>query len=372
MQTYESKIPCLSYEDMARRILTVGYDSKTTKFRHRASIVFDRSSLHFREIALPKYRLDGSESSEKYALAELMWYASKRLSIGLIRKFGPIWEKMTDDKGKVNSNYGHQVFNNNDYKTKLAELLETGRCVFYIASEDNQHSRTDLVCNNAVELSFNEDKTVLSVRVVARSIDMLYGYPYDLFAAQAFASFVLRQLTKERCLEKDPIIDKVQFDIENVHIYNDHISDESLAKLEMTDFATYKVIEMTEFVWNDLHSRLNAHYSAGSESVKTFRNTFSRVFYEKKLYQNIKDQSANFDVVRFDSMYEIDQYFRTGEQFSKPHLKRVRTVLDHLKQDTYDRKNLIFADGTIYYLTRRYRNLQSDIYEVTKHAFKTI
>lgn len=372
MQTYESKIPCLSYEDMTRRILTVGYDSKTTKFRHRASIVFDRSSLHFREIALPKYRLDGSESSEKYALAELMWYASKRLSIGLIRKFGPIWEKMTDDKGKVNSNYGHQVFNNNDYESKLAELLETGRCVFYIVSDDNQHSRTDLVCNNAVELVFNEDKTVLSIRVVARSIDMLYGYPYDLFAAQAFASFVLRQLTKEGRLVKDPIIDKVQFDIENVHIYNEHIKEDSLARLETTDFSTYKVIDMNDYIWEDLFKRLNVSYGVDSRSVQSFRNTFSKLFYEKKLYQNIKDQATHFDVVRFDSMHEIDQYFRVSEKLSKSHLKRVRTVLDHLKQDAYDRKNLIFVDGTIYYLTRRYRNLQSDIYEVTKHAFKTI
>lgn len=369
MQSYESSVPSLSYRDMSNQILTIGIDSKATKYRKRSSIVFDRSSLNYGEVALPKYRLDGSESSTKYALAEMMWYASKRLTIGLIKQFGPIWSKMTDENGRVNSNYGYQVFENNDFNSELQKLIETNECTFFIASEDNQHSRNDLVCNNTVTLSFNNDKTVLSVKVVARSIDMLYGYPYDMFAAQVFASYVIKTLLEREAIEVEPIIDKIQFDIENVHIYKEHINDQSLATLEMTDFSTYKVIELTDHLWEDLHKRLNGSYSADSRSVQAFRNIFSKLFYEKKLYQKSGISRGDFNVVRFDSMYEIGQYFRVDEQFDRRQMKRVHTILEYLKQDANDRKNLVVAGNKLFYITRQARVAQADIYEVSIHEF---
>lgn len=77
-------------------------------------------------LVFPEKRM-GLTTYTSYALAEAAWYMSRDRKVDWISDYGPIWKDMVDNNGLVNSNYGYQLYNNND----LTRKLELNKPMYY-------------------------------------------------------------------------------------------------------------------------------------------------------------------------------------------------------------------------------------------------
>lgn len=360
MESYIFSSKSRSYKNACIDVLDRGIKSDTTRFLRRQSIELDRSSVKFNEILLPKFRANGKKSSVKYALAETVWYFSRRRDTKLIEKFGPIWLSMQDDQGNVNSNYGYQIFNNQSIDDKLEELMETKSAVFFIADESNQNSRNDLVCNNAVKVTLSKDDTVFSVEVIARSIDLVYGYPYDVFAAQVFGSYLIRKILEIGYLDLEPIFDKVKFNIENMHIYDKDVEDDTRANLEMLDDQSFYIYDLSIDTIRELVSK-----KFGLKDVDEFRSDQMQNVKEIKIDHSKISSDSTFNVIRADMNTEIVSVLKKIYGIrSRQSLKRLEEIFEFLKDNKFDRKNLLKDKNRLFYLHRVW-NGSKTVNEVT-------
>lgn len=339
-----------SYKSICLETVDRGLESDITKYLLNRSVILDRGHLKFNEIALPEIRANGVKSSLKYALAEMYWYASKRLDTELIVKFGPIWKKMEDSEGLINSNYGYQIFNNQDYSEKLKELVETNQTTFFIASESNQSSRTDLVCNNAVKVVLSKDQTNLHLEIRARSIDLMYGYPYDVFAAQVLGSIIIRDLLESKDLDLEPIFSHVRFDIENVHIYNKDLDQLDRVELEMLDDKSMIIYDLSKSTIDKLRSE---NYAKSDVSiVEEFRDSEFKNHRLEEISQPDKAGYADFVVYLVETYREIEKAISKHVEIDDCVRSRILEILGFLEDNRYDRKNLIVKDSKLIYIHR--------------------
>lgn len=363
MEVFTQSIAAKDYKSMCCEVLDRGKDSGYTKFLKNCSVMLDRSSVKFNEILLPKYRAGGKKTSPKYALAELLWYSSGRIDTELIEKFGPIWLSMQDADGNVNSNYGHQIMKNQNFEDKIKELVENNSTTFFIASQENQSSRNDLVCNNAVKLTLTHDQTNLDMTVIARSIDLVYGYPYDLFAAQIFGAIVINEMMKKGLLDLTPSFNTVRFDIQNVHIYHKDIDSSTRAELEMMDQNSYYVIDLDDEMIEKIKSARSLKLKL--QDVEDFREEYFERFYETKI-DNLKiDSVAEFEMFRVDDKNSIFRALsRDYGMKSAITRKRVEAIADHLNADKFDRKNLVVEADRLAYISLAWNGYKT-VYEVS-------
>ena len=353
-----------SYKSICLDVVDFGKNSDSTKYLLNRSVKLDRSGLRYDEIALPEFRANGLKSSLKYALAEMYWYASKRLDTDLIAKFGPIWKKMEDEFGFINSNYGYQIFENQNYREKLKELIETNQTKFFIASESNQFSRSDLVCNNLVKVVLSKDQTNLHLEVTARSIDLMYGYPYDVFAAQVLGSLIVRDLLELKLLDLEPIFSHVQFDIENVHIYNKDLNELDRVELEMLDDKSMIVYNLSK----ETIDRLRSEDFEKSEisDVEEFRNIEFEKSSKKEIVQS-NGGYAEFTVYLAETYREIEKSISNHIEVDDSLRDRIRQILKILDENRYDRKNLIFKNDVLIYIHLIDKTKNLIRYEVSIH-----
>lgn len=163
----------------------------------------------------------GKPFSIKYAMAELLWYAVGDARATVIAPYGKRWLDMADDAGLVNSNYGATLRSHygwHDIKNMLDVLaISTLEFVhFSLLTQDNMTSTTDVPCNDLIEIRkiHSGNDTTYEMRVVARSIDLVYGLPYDMFMAQCFAH-AAKILTNGKVT-----ITRLTYEIINCHIYD--------------------------------------------------------------------------------------------------------------------------------------------------------
>ena len=363
MESFKQSIAAKDYKSMCCEVLDRGKDSGYTKFLKNRSVLLDRSSVKFNEILLPKYRAGGKKTSPKYALAELLWYASGRRDTKLIEKFGPIWFSMQDEQGNVNSNYGHQIIKNQNFADKIAELVETNSTTFFIASQENQSSRNDLVCNNAVKLTLTNDQTNLDVTVLARSIDLVYGYPYDLFAAQIFGAIVIDEMMTKGLLDLTPSFNNVRFDIQNVHIYHKDVDDSTRAELEMMDDLSYYAMTLDKGLIKTIRDANKQELNL--EDVEKFREVHFDKFSEVKIAKSRSLSTAEFEMFRVDDKNSIFKVLsREYGMRSAATRKRIEEILSYLNTDKFDRKNLVVENGRLAYLSLLW-NGYKNVYEVS-------
>lgn len=337
-----------SYKSTCLDVVDLGLESSATKYLLNRSVILDRGDLKSNEIALPKFRANGMLSSLKYALAETYWYASKRLDTELISKFGPIWKKMEDENGLINSNYGYQIFTNQIYREKLKELSETNETTFFIASETNQSSRSDLVCNNAVRVVLSKDQTNLHLEVRARSIDLMYGYPYDVFAAQVLGSIIIRDLLKSNYLDLEPKFSHVRFDIENVHIYHKDLKSLDRVELETLDDESMIIYDLSE---NTIDRLKSENFEDSDISiVEAFRDSEFENHFERKIAQNRNFGYSDFLIYLAETYQDIERSISRHVKVDDSLRSRIREILSRLEEDRYDRKNLIMRDSTLIYI----------------------
>jgi len=122
-----------------------------------------------------------------YAKAEWEWYLSgdpniKKLG-DIYGKTPPIWQRMADEKGNVNSNYGYQWNRNNqlDYVVdKLKKHKHTRHAAISIY-DGKEHPKfaTDTPCTYAVQFTNVENR--LNMCVTMRSNDLWYGFCNDQY-----------------------------------------------------------------------------------------------------------------------------------------------------------------------------------------------
>lgn len=357
------------YHDLLYKLVHEGHHTNITKALYGESITFDLLQMNnesIKDYSLFMPLMRGSlKTSSKYGIAEAIWYRHATRSIDLIKSFGPIWESMTDESENflINSNYGYQIENNQDVNYELNKLFDVidGKrpyveVDFMIASYQNQHSRKDLVCNNKISLSLIKDINgtfKLSSRVVARSIDVIFGLPYDLFAAQGFMTYVAHKLNEKSGYLNFVKLDFIKFDVVNIHWYHkDNPSIESLDKLT-DDVLVVKNAYNTPF--NMSKSEIIEKFKS-VDDIKQYRDNV-----ELTQTEVIQCQSRDLSDLRF----ELDTYYGNSQQIkdlmylmleinqtnTTQTLNRVHDVFEFLNENEFDRKNLIVDENSnLYYI----------------------
>ena len=156
-----------------------------------------------------------------YAEAEWQWYLSGDPNIKklgeLYGKIPPIWERMADSKGNVMSNYGWQMYRNDqlDYVVaKLKNEKDTRHAAIsnYDCKEHKYYSK-DTPCTYAIQFTFYND--VLNMSVLMRSNDLWYGFCNDQYCFSMIQKLIADRLNME--------VGEYYHYAHNLHLYNDKI-----------------------------------------------------------------------------------------------------------------------------------------------------
>ena len=138
----------------------------------------------------------------KYAEAEWQWYLSGDCNISklgeIYGKIPPIWKRMADEDGNVNSNYGWQ-WKRNEQLDNVIAMLESNpdtrqaAISIYDAKEINDgHYQNDTPCTYAVQFTILNNK--LNMAVVMRSNDLWFGFCNDQYCFASLQMLVAYEL----------------------------------------------------------------------------------------------------------------------------------------------------------------------------------
>ena len=127
------------------------------------------------------------EWNENYADCEWLWYLSGDRSVDKLGEFygkiPPIWEKMANAEGNVNSNYGWQWDRNKqiDYVYKLLlDQPDTRQAVITILDmKEHNTFAYDTPCTYAIQFTIVNGR--LDMCVTMRSNDLWYGFCNDQY-----------------------------------------------------------------------------------------------------------------------------------------------------------------------------------------------
>jgi thymidylate synthase len=156
-----------------------------------------------------------------YAEAEWQWYLSGDNSIAklgtIYGKIPPIWVKMSNRKGLVNSNYGWQWQRNNQLEyviKKLKKHKETRHAAISIYDcKEHDKYKKDTPCTYAVQFTILNDK--LNMSVYMRSNDLWYGFCNDQYCFSMLQKLVAERLSMD--------IGWYYHHAHNMHIYNNKL-----------------------------------------------------------------------------------------------------------------------------------------------------
>ena len=185
-----------AYEGIIDEILQKGVDFGDTKAIFNCGFYIDNPSDKTITNAERKW-------SKKYAAAEWSWYLSGDPSVDklaeLYGKVPPIWERMADEYGQVNSNYGYQWQRNNQLGyvvDKLRDNPDTRHAAIsiYDAKEHNRYDK-DTPCTYAIQFSIIDEKLCMSVYM--RSNDIWYGFCNDQYQFASLQEMVADRLSIE-------------------------------------------------------------------------------------------------------------------------------------------------------------------------------
>ena len=162
--------------------------------------------------------------SHEYAEAEWKWYLSGDRNIAklgeLYGKVPQIWERMADENGNVNSNYGWQwerasqldiviqMLKDNPYTRQAAISIYDGKEI-----EDYSY---DTPCTYAVQFTVLKNK--LNMSVVMRSNDLWYGFCNDQYQFSNLQMLVARETGYD--------VGAYYHFAHNLHLYNDKLPEQ--------------------------------------------------------------------------------------------------------------------------------------------------
>ena len=157
----------------------------------------------------------------EYARAEWQWYLSGDRNITklgkIYGKIPPIWIKMADDDGNVNSNYGYQWQRKRQLDAVVRKLKmdkDTRQaCVSIYDGKEMYKYDNDTPCTYAVQFTIVNNK--LDMCVTMRSNDLWYGFCNDQYQFS-----MLQQLVASRL---DLPVGVYYHFAHNMHLYNNKI-----------------------------------------------------------------------------------------------------------------------------------------------------
>ena len=157
----------------------------------------------------------------EYARAEWQWYLSGDRNITklgkIYGKIPPIWIKMADDEGNVNSNYGYQWQRKRQLDAVVRKLKmdkDTRQaCISIYDGKEMYKYDNDTPCTYAVQFTIVNDK--LDICVTMRSNDLWYGFCNDQYQFS-----MLQQLVASRL---DIPVGVYYHFAHNMHLYNNKI-----------------------------------------------------------------------------------------------------------------------------------------------------
>ena len=203
-----------AYEYYHDRILTHGIPFGDTKALFNIGFYLENPNDKMIINKERKWSLD-------YAEAEWQWYLSGDSNIKklgeIYGKIPAIWQKMADESGEVNSNYGWQWMRNAQLShviNKLRDYPDTRQAAIsiYDAKEIAKYHH-DTPCTYAVQFSIIDD--LLCMSVYMRSNDLWYGFCNDQYQFANLQELVASMLGIE--------IGWYYHHAHNLHLYNDKI-----------------------------------------------------------------------------------------------------------------------------------------------------
>ena len=203
-----------AYEAVLDEILQKGIDFGDTKAIFNCGFYIDNPSDKTITNVERKW-------NQKYAAAEWAWYLSgdpKISKLGeLYGSIPPIWKRMADKNGEVNSNYGYQWQRHNqiDYiVNKLRDNKETRHAAIsiYDAKEHNEYTY-DTPCTYAVQFTILDNK--LHMAVLMRSNDLWFGFCNDQYCFASLQELVAERLSIE--------LGTYYHFAHNLHLYNNKL-----------------------------------------------------------------------------------------------------------------------------------------------------
>ena len=203
-----------AYEYYHDRILTHGIPFGDTKALFNIGFYLENPNDKLIINKERKWSLD-------YAEAEWQWYLSGDANVKklgeIYGKIPAIWQKMADESGEVNSNYGWQWMRNAQLShviNKLRDYPDTRQAAIsiYDAKEIAKYHH-DTPCTYAVQFSIIDD--LLCMSVYMRSNDLWYGFCNDQYQFANLQELVASMLGIE--------IGWYYHHAHNLHLYNDKI-----------------------------------------------------------------------------------------------------------------------------------------------------
>lgn len=160
----------------------------------------------------------------EYIERELDWYKSQSLYVEDIPGDTPaIWKAVSDNDGKINSNYGYLIWsseNGDQYSNVLKELRSNPNsrraAMIYnrpsIHTDYNSNGMSDFICTYANTFLIRDGKLIS--HYLMRSNDVVFGYTADVH----WALHVQKQLADELEVEVGDLI----WTATNLHVYERH------------------------------------------------------------------------------------------------------------------------------------------------------
>ena len=156
-----------------------------------------------------------------YAEAEWQWYLSGDPNIKklgeLYGKIPPIWERMADSKGNVMSNYGWQMYRNDQIDYVVAKLKNNDNTrhaaiSIYDCKEHKWYSK-DTPCTYAIQFTIVNNR--LNMAVLMRSNDLWYGFCNDQYCFSMIQKLVADRINME--------VGEYYHYAHNLHLYNNKL-----------------------------------------------------------------------------------------------------------------------------------------------------
>ena len=204
-----------AYEYFHNQIISEGVDFDNTKALFNVGFTLENPVDNIITNKERKFNIE-------YAKAEWKWYLSGNRSINklgeIYGKIPPIWKRMADSKGDVNSNYGYQWERNNQLDKVVDILIEnptTRRATIsiYDGKEINDYNR-DTPCTYAVQFTILDNK--LNISVYMRSNDLWYGFCIDQYCFSMLQQHVAERLSIQ--------VGSYYHHAHNLHLYNNKIN----------------------------------------------------------------------------------------------------------------------------------------------------
>jgi len=175
-------------------------------------------------IMKPEVRIiidDKRKWNKDYAEAEWQWYLSGDRSISKLGElYGTvpmIWQRMADNQGNVNSNYGWQ-WQRNDQIGEVINILKNYRetrqaCISIYDGKEIDKYTYDTPCTYAIQFTIVHNR--LNMCVIMRSNDLWYGFCNDQYQFSKLQELIAKEINME--------IGTYYHFAHNLHIYSDKL-----------------------------------------------------------------------------------------------------------------------------------------------------